>query len=187
MGRSGSRQFRQAVRLGAMASFGILVLAVAEALWFPRLLAWGIRPREAVGLRGILVSPLLHAGLAHAIANALPLQILLTLFWAEPRHRPGRSLAWIWLGSGLGTWLIGRGGTVHVGASGVIFGLAAFLIVAGLVLRRWRSLVVAAFVAVVFGGIFYGALPQPGPISWEGHLSGAVAGAWTATHLRRRG
>lgn len=186
MSRSGSHRFVRAARIGSLAAFLILALAVLEVLWFPWLLEWGIRPRDGIGLRGILFSPLLHAGLAHALANALPLQVLLTLFWAEPRHRPGRSLSWIWLGSGLGTWLIGRDTAVHVGASGVIFGLAAFLIVAGLVLRRWRSLAVAALVAVVFGGIFYGALPQPGPVSWEGHLSGAVAGAWTASHLRRR-
>ncbi|MCX6906062.1 MAG: rhomboid family intramembrane serine protease, partial [Verrucomicrobia bacterium] len=99
-------------------------------------------------------------------------------------YHPYRTLALIWGLSGLGTWLIGRGHAVHLGASSVIFGLAAFLIVAGFQMKGWRSAATAIFVLLFYGGIVYGALPHAGPISWEGHLCGALAGAWTARQLR---
>lgn len=159
---------------------GLLVITLAQSLFPSRLIQFGIVPRSAWGLWGIAFAPLLHASLTHYVANALPLFVLLSLLLANPRYRPERTLAWIWIGSGLGTWLIGRPGTVHIGASSIVFGLAAFLILAGVRLRSWTSLAVAVFVGVAFGGIFYGVLPQAGPISWEGHLCGALAGAWTA-------
>jgi membrane associated rhomboid family serine protease len=69
---------------------------------------------------------------------------------------------------------------VHIGASSIIFGLVAYLIVAAFMMNSWRSAVVAILVFLVFGGILYGMLPQQGPVSWEGHLSGALAGIWAA-------
>jgi len=146
---------------------------------------FGIVPRTVSGLWGILFSPWLHASMAHLMANAIPLFVLLVLLLSNPSYHPYRTLALIWGACGLGTWLIGRGHAVHIGASSVVFGLAAFLIVAGLLMKSWRSAAVTIFVVVVFGGIFYGVLPQAGPISWEGHLSGAAAGAWIAARTMR--
>jgi len=83
--------------------------------------------------------------------------------------------------SGLGTWVIGRS-SIHIGASGVIYGVVTYLIAAAWRLRSWRSALLAILILFLYGGIFYGMLPQTGPISWEAHLSGAVAGvavAWT--------
>jgi membrane associated rhomboid family serine protease len=168
----------------SLAMVGLLfVVRAAEAVLHLPLNQFGIVPRTAAGLVGILFSPLLHANLDHLLANAIPLFILLVLLLTNRDYHPVRTLALIWLASGLGTWLIGRGHAVHLGASSLIFGLAAFLIVAGLRMKSWRSAMVAIFVFVVYGGIFYGALPHAGPISWEGHLCGALAGAWTARNL----
>ena len=86
----------------------------------------------------------------------------------------------IWIASGFGTWLIGRP-SIHVGASSIIFGLVAYLILAGVLAGRWRSFLVGIAVFLLFGGIFVGVIPQSGPVSWEGHLSGAIAGLWAAT------
>lgn len=151
-----------------------------ELLFALPLEQFGIVPRTLSGLPGILFSPLLHANLRHLLANSVPLFVLLVLFLSSPEYHPYRTLALIWLASGFGTWLIGRGGAVHIGASSIVFGLAAFLIVAGLTMRSWRSAFIGIFVFLFYGGIFYGALPQPGPISWEGHLCGVAAGAWAA-------
>jgi membrane associated rhomboid family serine protease len=119
----------------------------------------------------------------HLLANSVPLFVLLVLLLSNPKYHPYGTLAFIWLVSGVGTWLIGRGGAVHIGASSIVFGLAAFLIVAGLTMKSWRSAAIAIFVFILYGGIFYGALPQAGPISWEGHLCGAIAGVWRARRL----
>ncbi len=148
---------------------------------------FGIVPRDERGLVGIVFSPLLHGNAAHLLANAAPLFVLLTLLFWDRKYHPWRTLAFIWLASGLGTWLIGRGGdpahpTVHIGASSVIYGLVVYLLVAGFLMDSWRAVFVAIGVGVAYGGIFYGVLPQSGPISWEGHLCGVVAGFFTARH-----
>lgn len=148
---------------------------------------YGIVPRTVIGLRGILFSPLLHGSWQHLLANALPLFVLLAVLFADRRYEPELTLAMIWVASGLGTWLIGRPGSMHVGASSVIFGLVAYLIVAGFLMGSWRAVLVAALVLFFFGGIFYGVLPQAGPISWEGHLSGAIAGVWAGRRNHSRG
>jgi membrane associated rhomboid family serine protease len=152
---------------------------------------WGrlaILPRTEAGLAGVLFAPLLHASFSHLVSNAAPLLVLLVVLFSDPRYRPEPTLAVIWLASGLGTWLIGRGGAVHLGASGLVFGLVSYLIVSGLLMRSWRAAIVALAVFFLFGGIAYGLLPQPGPVSWEGHLCGALAGAASAhrTHGRPR-
>ncbi|MCL5098466.1 MAG: rhomboid family intramembrane serine protease [Candidatus Omnitrophica bacterium] len=145
-----------------------------------RLALYGIVPRTLGGLPGILFSPLLHASAAHLLANALPLFILLTVLFWDRHYYPAETLALIWLGSGIGTWLIGRSHSVHVGASGLIYGLVTYFIVAGCLMGRWRAVIAAVLVLIFYGGIFFGVLPQAGPISWEGHLSGAIAGLWVA-------
>ena len=162
-----------------------LVLGV-EVIFHLNLSQLGIVPRTEAGLPGILFGPLLHANLHHLLANALPLFVLLLLLLSNRAYHPYGTLAFIWLASGLGTWLIGRGNAVHIGASSVIFGLAAFLIVAAFLMRSWRSAFVAIFVFLFYGGIFYGVLPRNGPISWEGHLCGAVAGVIAAIVQRKR-
>ena len=179
-----SSRFVGAVSISA--GFIALLFAIKAAeVWFGLPLEqFGIVPRTVRGLIGILFSPILHGNLHHLWANAVPLFVLLVLLLSNPQYHPGRTLALIWLASGIGTWLIGRGGAVHIGASSIVFGLAAFLIVAGFTVRSWRSAVIALFVFLFYGGIFYGALPHAGPISWEGHLSGAVAGAWIARRCK---
>lgn len=161
----------------------LFVVKGVEILFRLPLEQFGIVPRTVHGLAGILFSPLLHGNMHHLLANSIPLFVLLVILFSDSRYHPYRALALIWIASGAGTWLIGRGGSVHIGASSIVFGVAAFLIVAGLTVKSWRSATVAIFVFLFYGGIFYGALPQPGPISWEGHLCGAVAGVWTARRL----
>jgi membrane associated rhomboid family serine protease len=154
----------------------------------PGLTSFGILPRTTWGLMGIIFSPLLHANLAHLLANSLPLLVLLTLLFWDRKYHPGTTLIIIWLISGLGTWLIGRndsGGqpVIHIGASAVIYGIFAYLVAAGLWMQRWRSAFIAVLVFFLYGSIIFGALPQAGPISWEGHFAGMIAGIWCAWRL----
>ena len=189
MAKSQFKTFNGAVQTSALlVSILFLVEAVDMLLRHEQrlgLAAFGIVPRTIPGLAGIAFSPLLHASPAHLLANALPLFVLLVLLFWDRHYYPILTLASIWFFSGLGTWLIGRGSDggrpiVHIGASSIIFGLVTYLIVAGFLMKSWRSAVVALLVFIFFGGIFYGLLPQAGPISWEGHLSGALAGIWAA-------
>jgi membrane associated rhomboid family serine protease len=147
-----------------------------------RLNLFGVRPRSLIGLTGILFSPLLHYNAQHLMANGTSLFVLLIILFSHRAYQPDATLTGIWLLSGLGTWIIGRPNHIHIGASGVIYGLVVYLIAAGWWLRDWRSLSIAALLLFFYGGIFYGMLPQPGFISWEGHLSGALAGFFIARH-----
>src|ERR1043166_6481670 len=189
MAKSQFKTFNGAVQTSALlVSILFLVEAVDMLLRHEQrlgLAAFGIVPRTIPGLIGIAFSPLLHASPAHLLANALPLFVLLVLLFWDRHYYPVLTLCSIWFFSGLGTWLIARGSEdgrpiIHIGASSIIFGLVAYLIVAGFMMKSWRSAIIALLVFICFGGIFYGVLPQTGPISWEGHLSGALAGIWAA-------
>src|SRR5213082_3036446 len=179
MARSHFKTFKEATQTSALMVSVLFVVEVADLILRREkgltFAGFGIVPRTVPGLVGIAFSPLLHASSSHLLANALPLFILLVLLFWDRHYYPALTLASIWFFSGLGTWLIGRGNTVHIGASSIIFGLVAYLIAAGFLMRSWRSTLVALLVVFAFGGIFYGVLPQAGPISWEGHLAGVVA------------
>ena len=152
----------------------------------------GIKPRSLGGLDGILFAPALHGSLGHYLANAAPLIVLLGLLFANSNYKPWRSLSIVWLLGGLGTWLIGRPDSNHIGASIVIFGLVTFLIFASLFLRSWRSALVSTVVLLFYGGIFLNVLPPllnsgiKENVSWEGHLSGTIAGAIAAWRVRKK-
>jgi len=189
MPRSHFKTFQEAVRISGLLVSALFVVEFADLILQRSkglsLVGFGIVPRTPAGLVGIAFSPLLHASPAHLLANALPLFILLVFLFWDRHYHPVVTLCSIWFFSGLGTWLIGRGSDgerpiVHIGASSIIFGLVAYLIASGFLMRSWRSAIVAIVVLICFGGIFYGVLPHGGPISWEGHLSGALAGVWAA-------
>ena len=146
----------------------------------------GIRPLKADGLWGILFAPLLHANWAHLAANtgpALVLGFLVTLaglsrfFWAT---------AIVWIVGGFGTWMIGNvscANTVHIGASGLIFGWLTFLLVFGLFTRSGWQILIGLLVLVIYGSVLWGAVPVLnvcGGVSWQGHLCGGVAGVLAA-------
>lgn len=176
--------------LDAMEISVIVVLVVLGVYYLNvalggRLNAFGVLPRTLWGLIGILFMPLLHYNEAHVTTNCVSLLILLIILFLHREYQPDRTLTYIWILSGLGTWLIGRAGhpaqpMIHIGASGVIYGLVTYLIAAAWWLRSWTSAVWAIVILFLYGGIFYGLLPQEGIISWEGHLSGAVAGVLVA-------
>ena len=189
MARSEFKTFKQAAQTSALMVSVLFFVELADTVLQREkqmtLAGFGIVPRTVPGLIGIAFSPLLHASSAHLLANALPLFVLLLLLFWDRHYYPVLTLSSIWFFSGLGTWLIGReadGGRpiVHIGASSIIFGLVTYLIVAGFLMKSWRSAIVALLVLIGFGGIFYGVMPHAGPISWEGHLSGALAGVWAA-------
>jgi membrane associated rhomboid family serine protease len=169
---------------GAFEVSGIIVLVMFAVFYVNafvggRLNVYGIHPRNLFGLIGILFSPLLHYNAAHLTANAVSLFILLVVLFSHKEYNADEALIWIWVFSGLGTWIIGRP-AIHIGASSIIYGLVVYLIASAWWLRTWKTAFIAMIILFFYGGIFYGMLPQAGFISWEGHLSGAIAGWWVA-------
>ena len=152
---------------------------------FPSLRDYGIVPRTTGGLLGIALSPFLHESFPHIIGNTVPLFILLVLL-AGSRARSWEIVVEVALLGGLLLWIVGRP-SCHIGASGLIFGLIAFLIVSGLREGRIVPLLIAVIVGFLFGGtLLWGVMPQfHSHVSWEGHLCGAAAGAVVAYYLTR--
>lgn len=191
MARSRKSNLGDAIQMALTLVLVMFLVKAAEIILHVSLAGFGILPRTAWGLMGIVFSPLLHGNLAHLLANSAPLFVLLVILFWDKRYQPGRALALIWIGSGLGTWLIGRSHVgnspmVHIGASSLIYGLVAFLIAAGFLMSSWRAAIIALLVLILYGGIFFGLLPHAGPISWEGHLSGALTGVWAARRVLRK-
>lgn len=148
----------------------------------------GIRPDTVDGLWGIIWSPFLHAGWPHLIANTVPALVLGFLVTLAGMSRFVWATAIVWILGGFGTWLIGNvgsscGPTDHIGASGLIFGWLAFLLVFGLFVRRFWNVVIGLVVLFVYGGVLWGAVPVLnvcGGVSWQAHLCGAIAGVVAA-------
>ncbi len=168
------------VALAPLILVAILWLAeIVDAISDEQLDRFGIQPREADGLTGVVLAPFLHAGFGHLMANTVALLVLGLLVAVTTGRFWSVALAITVLG-GLGVWLLAAPGTVHVGASGLVYGLAAYLVAHGIFTRKPASVVVAVLVVFLYGGMIFGVLPgQPG-ISWQSHLFGAVAGAFVA-------
>ena len=147
---------------------------------------YGLQPRSFVGLIGVPLMPFLHAGLGHLLSNTIPLALLLALL-AGSRARSWQVVIEIVFIGGLFLWLFGRSNATHVGASGLVYGLIAFLIASGYFERRLVPLAIAALVLFLYGGtLLFGVFPQVNQhISWDGHLFGALAGVAVAyVHTR---
>ena len=145
---------------------------------------YGIISREPEGLFGILTAPFLHLGFSHLISNTLPLVTLGALIAVSGAMRLFSVTAIVTTVGGLGTWLISPPNTITIGASGLVFGYASYLIARGIFNRRIGQVLVGVIVVLVWGSALLGGLlPQDG-ISWQGHLFGGIAGvlaAWILT------
>ncbi|HLT36898.1 MAG TPA: rhomboid family intramembrane serine protease [Enhygromyxa sp.] len=149
---------------------------------------FGIRPRELFGLIGVLTWPFLHGGLPHLVSNTIAMLLFGTLVLMWGRREFFTVAAVSTIVGGLGVWLVGADGSVHVGASGVCFGLFGYLLARGFYERKFGSVVLSLVIAISFGGTLAGAVPglsMPG-ISWEGHLFGLVGGVLVARRLKKK-
>ncbi len=172
----------------------LLILVVV--VWLIEIIDWvffnntldhlGILPRQINGLRGILFAPFLHGGFSHLMANTIPFVILGFLVMLRHRSRILIVSALILLISGFGTWLIAPANTVHIGASGLIFGYFAFLIVNAWYERSAGAIVLAILVIIVYGGLLAGVLPAGNSISWQGHIFGLIGGGLAAFYFSPR-
>jgi membrane associated rhomboid family serine protease len=144
----------------------------------------GLVPRTARGLIGIVTMPFLHGDFKHLLGNTIPLAVTLLLL-AGSRANSGAIVALIALLGGTGLWLFGRT-ALHIGASGVVFGLIAFHVFAGIFEKRLKSVIIAAFVGLLYAStLLRGIIPFQQGVSWEGHLIGALAGALVALMVSR--
>lgn len=152
-----------------------------DANWY----RWGIYPRSPDGLPGIIFSPFLHGDYGHLASNSTALFVLgFVMINIYPRSVL-RSLFVIWLLGGTILWLIGRE-NYHIGASGLVYGIASYLFTIGLLRWEPRAMAVALFVVFLYGSLWWGLLPIVPEMSWEGHVGGAIAGMVAAALFFKR-
>jgi membrane associated rhomboid family serine protease len=170
---------------GVVLFVGAIWAVYFASLGFPGLDHYGVIPRKLVGLVGIAAMPFLHANLHHLLSNTIPLIVLLILL-AGSRAESWEVVVIISVLGGVLLWIFGRP-AVHIGASGLISGLTAFLILSGFLEQRIIPLLIALLVGFLYGGsLILGVLPRVGSqISWDGHLYGAIAGGIVAYALTR--
>jgi membrane associated rhomboid family serine protease len=185
---TGSEQARANFRLALKIALGYVTL-----LWLIHLVNWGldleleqfgVNPRQLRGLSGIFFAPLLHASFAHLIANSLPMAVLGTgMLYLYPKSAVS-VVPVVYLGSGIAVWLFGRA-SIHIGASGLVYGLVSYIFVAGLIRRDRRAIAAALLVSFMYGALVWGVLPIESGVSWETHLAAALIGVVMALVLRR--
>ncbi|BAL27333.1 rhomboid family intramembrane serine protease [Azoarcus sp. KH32C] len=176
--------FRLALRIAlGLVALLWLIMIVNGALDLS-LERFGVRPRTWSGLPGILLAPLLHADIAHLFANSAPLLVLITAMLHLYPNSALRVVPAIYLGPGVAVWLWGRA-SIHIGASGLIYGLLAYVFVAGTIRHDRRAIAASLLVCFLYGSLVWGVLPIQPAMSWETHLSAALIGAVLAVALRR--
>jgi membrane associated rhomboid family serine protease len=144
----------------------------------------GIYPRSFQGMIGILLAPMIHGSILHLISNTLPLLFLgvvLFLFYDKIAKRVFFQCYFI---TNILVWIFARP-SLHIGASGLVYGLASFLIFFGLFRKDFKSLIISLVILLLYGGLVYGIFPQQPGVSWESHLMGALVGLSTASQLAK--
>ncbi len=182
---------RQKVGLDFLLKPFYFVLAMWFVFWLDSrfmldLYEYGVFPRRPSGLVGVFASPLLHGSLTHLSNNTFPILALgAGLYYFYPKIA-FKVFAISWLSSGLAVWLIGRE-SFHIGASGLIYALAGFIFLSGILRRLPNLLALSLLVVFLYGSLVWGVFPVQENISWEGHLAGAFSGFALAIAYRKRG
>jgi membrane associated rhomboid family serine protease len=173
----------------------LLVGAMAVVMWVVEVIdqisggdleQYGIEPHKADGLVGIVTAPFLHAGWGHLIGNTVPFLVLGATIALSGLLRVAWATGIVALVGGLGTWIVAPSGTDHIGASGIVFGYATYLIARGAFSRNLLHLGVGVAVIGVYGTTLLTGLAPTDGISWQGHLFGGIGGVVAARVLDRR-
>jgi len=185
---AGSKRAAANLRLSARIAGAFIALLwlilLLDALTEVSFLQYGLRPGAVSGLLGVFTAPLLHGGVEHLFNNSIPLWVGLTACLFLYPNSSMLTIPAIWLGSGLLGWFIGRP-SLHFGASGLLYGLLAFVFLSGVLRRDMRSISVSLLVAFFYGTMIWGVFPIRPHMSWELHLSGAFIGLLMAVWLRK--
>jgi len=178
------QRFKQSLHIALLAAGLLWLLTLLDQFLNLHFAKLGLYPRQLSGLSGVLFAPLIHSGWAHLLNNTLPLLVgLTTILYIYPQASR-RVLPVIYFGSSALAWFFARP-SYHIGASGFVFGVLAFLFVSGLLRRDVRSIAVSLMVWFLYAPMIWGLLPIREGTSWEMHLAGAVTGVLMAIYCRK--
>lgn len=173
-----------------------IILIVLLTLWLQEILdfvlfhgeldKFGILPRTVTGLKGIIFSPFLHYGFIHLLSNSIPLAVLSWFVMIRSIKEYFVVTILVIIISGFSVWLLGRGNTFHIGASGVIFGYFGYIMGKGIFERSVLAILIAVITGFLYGGMIWGILPIHHYMSWEAHLFGFLSGFILSTRSDKR-
>lgn len=164
----------------------LILVKLAEVVFDTSFAQYGIFPRKTSGLLGIFTFPFIHGDWKHLANNSSALLILGSMIYYFYREVASRTVFWIYLLSGVWLWVGGRA-NIHIGASGVVYGLFGFLFVSGLLRKHLKLMAISLLVVFLYGSLVWGVFPVDDTISYEGHLFGLLAGFIVAMVYRKHG
>jgi membrane associated rhomboid family serine protease len=164
----------------------IWIVFAVEKLTHISFASWGIYPGSVVGLRGIVFSTFIHGDITHIANNSLPLGVLIGYLFTFYRQLAWRVIVFSILMSGFWVWASARP-SYHIGASGLIYALTAFLFASGLIRRNLTLMAVSLTIAFLYGSMIWGIFPLEQRVSWESHLWGSLSGGILAVYFRKVG
>jgi membrane associated rhomboid family serine protease len=167
--------------------FLMLMVRICEILFSVDLTTLGIYPLSLRGLPGIIFSPFIHSGFDHLFSNSLPLFFLGTALFYFYSEIAVKVLLWTWFITGALVWIGGRDAW-HIGASGLVYGLASFLFFSGIIRRYFRLVALSLLIVFLYGSMVWGMFPDVYKnVSWESHLLGFISGIILAIWYRKEG
>tara|TARA_B100001287_G_scaffold124310_1_gene104775 strand:+ start:3672 stop:4268 length:597 start_codon:yes stop_codon:yes gene_type:complete len=162
------------------------IVKIVEFHYNITLVSYGVLPKKIEGLKGIFFSPFIHKDFTHLINNTFPILILGILLFFTYKKTALSIFFWLFFISGFWLWIIGRP-SYHIGASGIIYSLASFLFFSGVFSKNRQLIAISLVIIFSYGYLIWGIFPINSNISWEGHLTGLLAGLLVAFFYKNSG
>lgn len=145
---------------------------------------FGLLPRDVDGIIGIFTAPFIHGSFQHLMSNSVPLFVMTFLIVFFYKRIAYQSILLIYVLTGFAVWAFARDNVMHIGASGVVYGLVAFVFWTGIFRRNVKSIILALIIVTFYSGLFLGIMPTQQGISWESHLFGGLVGILVAFWMK---
>ena len=179
------KKFLDSIKIPILFLSLILIIELAKYLSNNSFVQFGILPREISGLVGILTAPLIHSNIEHLFSNAIPLLVLGTSIYYFYPESSKNTIPIIYICTNILVWLFARE-SYHIGASGIVYGLAAYLFFSGVIKKDKRAITLTLLTAFLYGGLVVGVFPTKEGVSWESHLFGFLTGSVLAILYRKK-
>lgn len=179
------KQFLDKIKFPLFILFLLWGIEIYEALFHKNFMYYGIYPREFGSLPYIFTAPFIHSDWNHLFSNSSPILLLMSIMALFYPRIATLSYLFILTGTGFMVWLLARGNSYHIGASGVVYGLVSFVFWTGVFRKNIKSIILALIMIILYSGMFQSLFPsEEKNISWESHLFGAIVGLITAFIFR---
>lgn len=178
------RSFLELIQLPTYLVLSLWIIHFFKISGVVRSGVFGLMPRDMSHLYGILTSPFIHGDFQHLISNSVPLFVMTLMILFFYKRIAYRSIMLIYVCTGLAVWTLARPNVIHIGASGVVYGLVSFVFWTGLFRRNVKSIMLALIMVFLYSSLFLGVFPGKPGISWESHLFGGIVGIIVAYFMR---